>query len=108
MKYRVYKGMDGWRALTEIPFGSGNQILEIRTAKRAKGLVATFASVSRVENGFKTFALFSDFSKIVTQSLAKRITEDVIKAVHELALKQIDEIKAEAEIYYAGRQQQAA
>ena len=107
MQSRIYKGMDGWRATTEIPFGTGNQILEIRTSKRSAGLVAAYASVSRVQGGFKTFMVFSDFSKIVEQAQAKRITADVIKSVHEAALKRIDEIKAEAEAHYAAKQEAA-
>ena len=107
MEYRIYKGMDGWRAATEIPFGTDNQILEIRTSKRHSGVVATNASVSRVKDGFKTFMAYSDFSKTVERCLAKRITKDVVRKVHEQALGRIDQIKAEAEAYYAAKQQAA-
>lgn len=104
MDYRIYKGIDGWRAKSHLPFGD-NQELEITTTKRTKGMVAAYASVSRVNGGFKTFAVFSDYSKIVEQTLAKRVTEDVIRAVHELALKRIDEIKADAEAFYEAKKQ---
>ena len=107
MQYSIYKSVDGWKARSHFPFGE-NQELEIRTSKRHAGLVAAYASVSRVEGGFKTFAVFSDYSKIVTQSGAKRITEDVIRKVHELALERIEEIKADAEAFYAAKQGEAA
>jgi hypothetical protein len=107
MQYRIYKSVDGWKARSHFPFGE-NQELEIRTSKRHAGIVAAYASVSRVKDGFKTFMVFSDYSKIVEQSGAKRITEDAVRAVHELALKRIDEIKADAEAFYAAKQGDAA
>ena len=48
---------------------------------------------------------YPEISKIVEQTLAKRVTEDVIRAVHELALKRIDEIKADAEAFYEAKKQ---
>lgn len=104
MDYRIYKGIDGWKATSHFPFGD-NQELEIRTYKRTKGMVGAWATVSRVNGGFRTFSVFSDYSKIVEQTLAKRVTLDVIRAVHELALKRIDEIKADAEAFYEAKKQ---
>ena len=107
MQYSIYKNVDGWNARSHFPFGE-KQELELRTSKRHAGLIATYASVSRVEGGFKTSMVFSDYSKIVEQSGAKRITKDAIRKVHELALERIDEIKADAEAFYAAKQTEAA
>lgn len=102
----VYKGMDGWRAKSSFPFGDGSQELEISTYKRSKGMVASIASVSRVSGGFKTFAVFSDFSKIMNQAVVPKITQDVIRKMHEETLNRIDGIKAEAEAFYKAKQEQ--
>lgn len=104
---QVYKGLSGWKAKSSFPLGEGRE-LEIITYKGSKGMIVSIASVSRIEDGFKTCAVFSDFSKIINRALVLKITKEAVTKMHRGTLNLIDEIKAEAEAFYKDKQEIAA
>lgn len=68
----------GWTAEDSVRFGDKLE-LTVSTYKRGTNLVTT-ARVDKIENGYRTHALFQDFRANVVTMPCKRVTE---KAVSE-------------------------
>lgn len=67
-----------------IPLG-GDRVLVVNTQKVSSGALVTTASVSKIEGGFMTHAVFSDFSERLAVSKA-RCTTKVVAAQHASAM----------------------
>ena len=100
MTTNICKGAYGWQAETHIPLEGGRH-LSITTSK-AGGNLRARAQAYRIENGFRTFLIFSDFSKSVAQS-DTRCTEKTVASLHRQALARLDEIKADVAAFYAAK-----
>lgn len=104
---RISRDRDGWRASSSLDL-PGNRLLQIRTYKnQAVGALRTHATVhTKTEGGglqhimgFGTGG--GDYSEVLAASKPARVTEKVVCAQHESALKSLPSVLAAVEAHYA-------
>lgn len=102
------KSRDGtWHSADTFPL-KGTRQLHLSTFRTERGLLVTSATVRKVENGFITWAIGSDFHERVLVRHPSRVTRSVCEAHHKEALHQIEDIKARALAFYAEKEAKAA
>ena len=89
----------GWRAETKIPLGDNWQ-LDIGTRKTHEGWLVSSVTVGRVERGFVTHRLFTDYSRYAIKREG-RCTDKVIEKQHDEALSMLATIIADVRDHYA-------
>jgi hypothetical protein len=75
-----------------------DRVLDVYTAKRSNGAIATTATVSTLRNGLLTHAVYSDFSKTLIQERGIRATAKAVEAQHKSV--NAEELKAEVAAYH--------
>lgn len=103
METTISRTKSGWRATTELPFDD-NRVLDLTTA-RIGGQLKARAAVMTVNGAFRTTVFFRDYSAVVVDS-DKSATEKNVKALHTLALGNIEEVLTEARAFYAAKEGQ--
>lgn len=83
MDTKTLKGDRGWFAESKIDLPN-SKVLTILTMKRYSGKLITTASVSKIENGVATHAVYQDFTLAVAYSEPKHITAKVVEEQHNL------------------------
>lgn len=95
-----------WVAKSRVAL-QGDQVIELTTSKSSSGKLVSRASVVQIEKeqGYEIvkFAPFSDYNKGVYASEVKRVTEKAVREQQAKALELIEEIKADAIAFYAGK-----
>jgi hypothetical protein len=94
--YRDHRKL--WKAETRIKLGDCWQ-LDISTRKSENGELVTSASIGKLERGFVTHRVFTDYSRRVFRKTA-RCTEKNIETQHKEALALIDQIMADVRAHY--------
>jgi hypothetical protein len=89
----------GWRAETKIKLGEGWQ-LDITTRKGNDGQLISHATVGRVERGFVTHRLYTDYSRYAIKR-EKKCTEKNVGDQHAETLSMIDAILDDVRAHYA-------
>ncbi len=118
MKVKTYthKGHDGWEAHTEIVLDDlpeGQRILKLRTAKHDTGVLSNSvrAFIRSQKDGYTTemSAMFEDYSKrSLAAAGAQRITKNIVKHVHVIALKNMPHHIENAKAFYLEKDAQPA
>jgi len=80
--------------------------IEIRTRKNNNGFLVSFASCYRLENGFQSHYVFSDYAKIVNKT-DKNATVKNIEALHSDTMAKIECIIQDAINFYENKKQTA-
>ena len=102
---RIFRDRDGWNAKSELDLAD-SRLLQIRTYKASNGSLRTSASVHlKVDGGLRHIMGFGsaggDFSETLVASKPARVTEKVVNAQHESALKTLPGVLAAVEAHYA-------
>lgn len=108
MEVIISRGHDGKQPLsakTKIDLGFDRRALVIRTSRSNGGLAAEAFVVQDSECGrFETRAYgrgrLGDFSKRLCVREGARATEKAVRSLHDLALVEVDQLKAQAVAYY--------
>lgn len=104
IEFITQKDMRGnWRAETDVNL-EGPMVLRVLTHKNFSGALITSASVHKRQGDFLVHALYSDFHKCM-KSAKTRVTAKAVAEQHGEALLQIDQLKEEAEQFYAKKKQ---
>lgn len=74
--------------------------LTIRAAKYGAN-VRVSATVSKVDGAFRTFRVYRDYSKTLTLTPCKRVTDKALQAALDDALTQSDYIREQVRGHYA-------
>ena len=108
MQTRLYKGRDGWKAETTVLLDEP-YALRFHTGKGSRGL-RTSATRVKIEPALAgsaftgiSFMMFQDFSATVAENRAARCTEKSVSLLHQEALAQLDQIKADCAAHYAAK-----
>lgn len=98
----------GWRAETKIRLGVDDTDadkparwqLDVTTRKGNSAGIVTHATVGKVERGFVTHRLYTDYSRYVFKREGK-CTEKAVGAQHDEALAMLETIIADVRDHYA-------
>ncbi len=82
----INKGRTGWTAETIIDL-EDNKRLTITTMKRHNNRLMTTASVGRVEGMFVSHTMYQDFSKVISASDPKKVTEKSVSTQHSRVME---------------------
>ena len=84
--------------------GKPGYLLLIGTGKGLRRGLRTYAMVQKDEgSGCRSYVMFGDFRKTVSEDPAVRATEKAVAAQHSRALQQLDALMAEAAAFYAAK-----
>lgn len=104
MEYKIKRDYRGNIAAESIFKFEGGKWIVITSNKMCSGGLWSHAQVCEIEQDgvfhVRKFEMFGDFRKQVAMKPA-RCTEKNIRALHEEAIAQIEQIKAEASAFYA-------
>lgn len=78
------------------------------TTYKYNGQIITTASSCTQKDGWETFVLYSDFMTTVKISSHKRITDSMVAAQHDEAMKLYDWAKSKAVQHYKDKELKAA
>ena len=112
MEIKVSKGRNGWQAESYLPLNdtlNTNQQLRILTDRReslAGCQIVTTAYVVTVENGIVRYALNygvgnGDYKECLIERTGVRATEKTIRAQHQEAIANLENLKARIAHHYA-------
>lgn len=103
----MYKTRDGWSARSRVAlddYGLPGRVIDLSTGKWDTGGIWSHAICAKIDNGFMTWAVFSDWDKTLLQSMKTRCTEKNVRDMHTRSLSMIEELVAECVAFYAKKE----
>jgi hypothetical protein len=113
---KLTKCHDGWQAETIVSLGMteterragwqpAERKLSLTTRKYRPGVITSFAHVYVVtDGGVKTWGVYGDYSKRLKPVAVKTATEKSVRAAHEMGVRELETIIAEAKAFYAAKE----
>lgn len=89
----------GWKAESKVMLGDTWQV-DITTRKNDRGALVTLVSVGRIERGFLTHRLYSDYMRYAFNRAGVKCTEKNVTNQHTEAVNMIDTILADVRDHY--------
>lgn len=106
MTTKVCRDLHGsWKAETYINLEPGAGIRLI-TRKVVSGVLVTTATRVTTNDGVISYAMFRDYHEIIKAERV-RVTSNAVKAQHDAALAQMDDIKSKCAAFYANKEKAA-